>query len=243
MAVDEVEDRLSLVNRTFTSIAVVTPFPNIWEPVFPDAKLLPDSDTLDLQKQKHDLVIHAMCLHWANDPVGQLIQCRHALQNDGLFLGILLGGETLGEMRTVLAEAESRTTGGLSPRVVPMAEIRELGGLLQRTGLALPVADNLVTTAHYRDLYHLMHDLRDMGETNSLTARLRRPTRRSVFEMANSLYKTHYGTPDGRISASFELVCLTGWAPDESQPKPLRPGSASARLAEALKTPEIKLPD
>lgn len=237
---DEVQDRLSMVNRTFTAPAVVTPFPALWEGF---GKITPDSDTLDLQPGAHDLVVHAMCLHWANDPVGQLIQCRRALKPDGLFLAVLLGGQTLNELRAALGEAESRLTGGLSPRVAPMAEIRDLGALLQRAGLALPVADSVPVTAAYRDLFHLMRDLRAMGETNALSARRRGPTRRALFETADSLYKDHFATPEGRLPATFDLICLTGWAPDESQPKPLRPGSAKARLADALKVPETRLPD
>ena len=191
----------------------------------------------------HDLIVHAMCLHWANDPVGQLIQCRRTLRPDGLFLGILLGGETLSELRMALAQAETRETGGLSPRIAPMAEIRDLGALLQRAGFALPVTDLVPLTAAYRDLTHLMHDLRAMAETNALSARLRRATRRSVFRTAQTIYAAMHATPEGRLTATFELVCLTGWAPDESQPKPLRPGSAKSRLADALATKENPLSD
>lgn len=242
-ALDEVQDRLSLVNRTFTAPAIVTPFPEIWAPVFPTARIVADDDTLGLAPGRFDLVIHAMCLHWAADPVGQLIQCRRALREDGFLLALLLGGQTLHRLRTVLAQAEVEVTGGLSPRIAPMGEIRDLGALLQRAGLALPVADSLQLTAQYRDLPHLMHDLRGMGETNALTARLRRPTRRAVFARAAELYAEHFATPEGRLPATFELVCLTGWAPSDSQPKPLRPGSAQARLADALNTSETRLPD
>ncbi|MFC4669062.1 methyltransferase domain-containing protein [Seohaeicola nanhaiensis] len=240
---DEVQDRLSMVNRSFTSPAVVTPFPAIWDDALPGAALVPDGDVLDLQPASHDLVVHAMCLHWANDPVGQIIQCRRALRPDGLFLAVLLGGQTLHQLRAALGEAESRLTGGLSPRVAPMAEIRDLGALLQRAGLALPVADSVPLTASYRDLTHLMHDLRAMAETNVLAARRRSPTRRAVFDLAQRLYTDHFADPQGRLPATFDLICLTGWAPDDSQPKPLRPGSAKARLADALRVPETRLPD
>ena len=134
-------------------------------------------------------------------------------------------------------------TGGLSPRVVPMAEIRDLGALLQRAGLNLPVADVVGLNVEYRDLWHLMRDLSDMGETNALSARLRRPTKRKVFETANRLYQEHFSTADGRLAATFELVCLTGWSPSDQQPQPLRPGSAAARLADALGTQENPLSD
>ncbi|MEX0351046.1 MAG: SAM-dependent methyltransferase [Paracoccaceae bacterium] len=242
-ALTEVQDRLALVKRSFTQIAIVAPFPEKWQVAFPDARIVRDADLLDLPVSAADLVIHAMCLHQANDPVGQIIQCRRALQADGLFLCVSLGGETLHELRTALAQAETVERGGLSPRVAPMAEIRDLGALLQRAGLALPVADSFRLTAAYRDLNHLMRDLRAMGETNILTARDRHLTRQGVFRRANSLYSEHFGQPDGRLPATFEMMCLTGWAPDDSQPKPLRPGSATARLADALGTGETKLPD
>ena len=242
-AVEEVQDRLSMVNRTFSEPAIVTPFPAIWQGSFPDARFVGDEDVLDLEPGAHDLVIHAMCLHWTNDPVGQLIQCRRALREDGLLIALLLGGQTLQELRAVLGQAEIEETGGLSPRIAPMGEIRDLGALLQRAGLNLPVADSLTLTAQYRDLRHLMHDLRAMGETNALTGRLRRPSRKSIFDRAEALYRDHFSDQEGLIPASFEIVGLTGWAPSDSQPKPLRPGSAQARLADALKTTETKLPD
>jgi SAM-dependent methyltransferase len=242
-ALEEVQDRISLVNRTFTSVAIVTPFPDLWSDAFPNAVVVPDDDTLTLATNSFDLVIHAMCLHWANDPVGQLIQCRRALREDGLFLGVMLGGQTLHELRSALSEAESQVTGGLSPRVTPMGDIRDLGALIQRAGLALPVADGNTLTAQYRDLRHLMHDLRSMGETNVLSARLRHPTQRAVFDTANRIYQSHYANDAGRFPATFDIITLTGWAPSDSQPKPLRPGSAQARLADALGTPETRLPD
>jgi SAM-dependent methyltransferase len=242
-AVDEVQDRLSMVNKSFTAPAVVTPFAQIWRDVLPEAQIVADDDVLDLTPGAHDLVIHAMALHWANDPVGQLIQCHRALRPDGLLLVACLGGETLHELRAALGQAEIEVAGGLSPRIAPMAELRDLGGLLQRAGFALPVADTARLTAEYRDLTHLMRDLRAMGETNSLSGRVRHPTRRTVFARAQQIYADHFTTPQGRLAATFELICLTGWSPDESQQKPLRPGSAKARLADALGAKEGKLPD
>jgi len=235
-AVVEVQERLIPVNRQFTAPAIVTPFAEIWADVLPGAKIVPDTDALDLEPGAHDLVIHAMALHWANDPVGQLVQCRRALRPDGLFLGFLLGGQTLHELRAALAEAEAAVTGGLSPRVLPMGEIRDLGALLQRAGLNLPVADAFTRTASYRDAAHLMQDLRAMGETSALAARPRHFTRRAVLAQAALRYAEAFGTADGRIPATFEIICLTGWAPHESQQKPLRPGSAIARLEDALKS-------
>ncbi len=242
-AVTEVQDRLSMVNRSFTAPAVVTPFPHLWQDVLPRAVIVSDDDVLALEPGRHDLVVHAMALHWANDPVGQLIQCNRALSPDGLMLAICLGGETLQEIRAALGQAEVEVTGGLSPRIAPMGELRELGALLQRAGLALPVADNVALKAEYRDIWHLMHDLRAMGETNTLTGRLRHPTRRAVFDRAQSIYAQNFATPQGRLTATFDLICLTGWSPDASQPKPLRPGSATARLADALGTDENNLSD
>lgn len=241
LAIDEIKERLTEVNRTFTKVAIVTGFPALWGAAFPDAALIPEGDTLDLEVGAHDLVIHAMSLHWANDPVGQLVQSRRALAPDGMFLSVAFGGTTLHQLRTSLAEAEAQITGGLSPRVAPMAEIRDMGALLQRAGFALPVADNLIQTVSYPDAYALMRDLRRMGEANALNDRLRTPSRHGLFDRAAEVYRDHFGEGD-RLPASFELIFLTGWAPAESQPQPLRPGSARTRLAEALGTTETKLP-
>lgn len=242
-AVDEVKDRLSMVNRSFTAPAIVTPFPQIWQDVLPEVRIVADDETLDLTPGAHDLVIHAMALHWANDPVGQLIQCHRALRADGLLLTVCLGGETLHQLRAALGQAEIEMTGGLSPRIAPMGELRDLGALLQRAGLALPVADSIPLTAEYRDLTHLMQDLRAMGETNVLTDRLKSLSHKRIFQRAQEIYADHFATPEGRLPATFDLICLTGWSPDDSQPKPLRPGSAKMRLADALDTNEGKLPD
>lgn len=230
----EVQERLAEVNRTFTAPAIVSGFPAVWQDLLPGAVVVPDSEPLDLAEGAHDLVIHAMSLHWAADPVGQLVQCRRALRPDGMFLGCLFGGQSLHELRAVLAEAESGISGGLSPRVLPMGEIRDLGALLMRAGFALPVADSVTRTVAYRDLWHLMADLRAMGEGNALAARLRRPSPRALFARAAALYASAWPRADGRIPASFEVIFLTGWAPHDSQQKPLRPGSAAQSLADAL---------
>ncbi len=232
-AVSDVQERLSEVNKAFTAPAVVSAFSDLWQHALPQARFVHDTDRLDLQPGAHDLVIHALALHWANDPVGQLVQCRRALRPDGLLLALVFGGQTLHELRSALAQAETEVTGGLSPRVLPMAEIRDLGGLVQRAGLALPVADSVTRRVMYRDIYHLMRDLRAMGEGNALAARLRRPTARAVFARADVLYREVWGTGD-RIPATFDIITLTGWAPHDSQQQPLRPGSAQTRLEEAL---------
>lgn len=237
-AAEELQERLNEVNRTFTSVAIVTGFADFWAMRFPDATIIADDDTLDLQPQAHDLIIHAMCLHWANDPVGQLVQARHALQPDGLLLCNFLGGQTLHELRAALAEAEATVTGGLSPRIAPMGEIRDLGGLLQRAGFALPVADSAPITASYVNAFHLMHDLRKMGENNALSDRIKHPTRRNVLTEAACIYADNFRNDEGRVDATFEVITLTGWAPSTDQPQPLRPGSATTRLADALGTTE-----
>jgi SAM-dependent methyltransferase len=229
-----VQERLDEVNRRFTAPALIAPFPGLFRDIVPGATVVVDDEVLGLGEGAHDLVLHLMALHWANDPVGQLVQARRSLRPDGLFLGACLGGRTLFELRAALAEAEAHVTGGLSPRVAPMGEIRDLGGLLQRAGFALPVADSLTLTVEYRDALHLMRDLRAMGEGNALAGRRRGFTRREVLVEAARIYADAYRLPNGRIPATFEYVFLTGWAPDESQQKPLRPGSAAARLAEAL---------
>jgi SAM-dependent methyltransferase len=196
-------------------------------------------ETLPLADGAFDLVVSTLLLHLANDPVGQMIQMRRALKPDGLMLAALFGGQTLSELRASLAEAEVECEGGLSPRVAPMAEIRDLGGLLQRAGFAMPVADAERFTVTYATPLHLMRELRAMGETNILTARRRQPMRRATLMRACEIYSQHFGTPDGRVRATFEIVFLTGWAPGPDQPKPLRPGSATARLADALGAEEI----
>jgi SAM-dependent methyltransferase len=240
-AADEIHERLIEVNRTFTSIAIVTGFPDFWAARYPDATIVSDEETLGLESGSYDLLLHTMCLHWANDPVGQLVQSRHALKPDGLLLCTFLGGQTLHELRASLAEAEANVTGGLSPRVAPMGEIRDLGALLQRAGFALPVADSTPLTASYVNAFHLMHDLRKMGENNALSQRVKHATRRNVLTEAASIYADNFRNDDNRVDATFEIITLTGWAPAENQPQPLRPGSAKTRLADALGAKETPL--
>lgn len=242
-AIGEIKDRLSLVNKSFTRPAVISALPELWADLRPDARHIADDEVLALEEGTQDLIIHALALHWANDPLGQLIQCRRALAPDGLFLAALFGGTTLHELRTAFAQAESDLYGGLSPRVIPMAEIRDLGGLLQRAGFALPVADSVPLTVSYETPLRLMHDLRAMGEVNALAARPRRPMRRALLMRACEIYAQNFALPDGRIPATFDMVFLTGWAPAPDQPQPLRPGSATTRLADALGTKENPLKD
>ena len=240
-AADDVHERLIEVNRTFTAPVVVTGFPDAWSEWMPSATVIQDDETLDLEEGAHDLVIHALSLHWADDPIGQLVQCRRALKPDGLLIATSFAGQTLHELRSVLAEAEVAQTGGLSPRILPMGEIRDLGGLLQRAGFALPVADTTPLTVTYDTPIHLMRDLRAMGEGNAMDQRQRAPTQRKIFAQAMQRYVETFAMDDGRVPATFEIATLTGWAPSETQQKPLRPGSATTRLADALGTKETPL--
>ena len=239
---DEAQHRLMVVNRSFTEPAIITPFPQVWDRFLPGQRDIAEGPVLDLERAGYDLLIHGLDLHWADDPVGQLIQCNRALRPDGFFLGFTLGGRTLHELRASLGQAEAEITGGLSPRVAPMGEIRDLGALLQRAGFALPVADSIPMTASYETPLHLMRDLRAMGEGNALAARRRGITRRDVLMRAVEIYASQFPGEDGRILATFDIIVLTGWAPSPDQPKPLRPGSAQASLAEALGGREGKLP-
>ncbi|MDO5621784.1 MAG: SAM-dependent methyltransferase [Paracoccus sp. (in: a-proteobacteria)] len=236
IAGDEIHFRLEEINRRFTDTAVISGFPEIWSEIFPQARQLHDDDVLDLAPASLDLVIHALALHQSNDPVGQMVQAARALRPDGLFIGVVLGGETLAGLRDALRRAEAEMTGGLSPRSLPMAEIRDWGGLLGRAGLALPVADQISQKVSYRDLPHLARDLRAMGETNALTARLRSLSRRAIFTRAGEIMAREQADVNdpARISVTYEMIFLTGWSPADNQQKPLRPGSATTSLAEAL---------
>ena len=238
-AAAEIEERLAEVNKTFTAPALVGHVTDPLRSLFPDAPVIEDTSTLEIEPAAHDLVVHHFALHWADDPVGQMVQSRLALKPDGMFLATMFGGDTLNELRTSLAEAETRITGGLSPRVVPMADLRDLGGLLNRSGLALTVADNLKLTVRYPSMAKLVEDLRGMGETNALAARHRARPPRRLFSEAENIYRTHFVDNEGYLPATFEMVFLTGWAPAENQQQPLRPGSARQRLADALGVDEI----
>lgn len=198
-----------------------------------------DAEALPLAAESIDLFASALALQWANDLPGALVQIRRALRPDGLFLATLTGGSTLAELREALFAAETEVRGGASPRVVPAADVRDLGALLQRAGFALPVADRDVLTVRYDTAFHLFADLRAMGATNALAARDRRPLGRALFRRAAEIYAERFSDPDGRIRASFEIVSLSGWAPHESQQKPARRGSGQVSLAAILgkKTP------
>jgi SAM-dependent methyltransferase len=194
-----------------------------------------DEENLPFTPECFDLAVSALSLQNLNDLPGALVQFRRVLKPDGLFLGCLLGGHSLLELRTALAVAETEIFGGVSPRVAPFADVRDMGGLLQRAGFALPVADSEPLTVRYSDMFGLMRDLRAMGATNALVARRRNPATKRFFMQAAKIYAERYADPDGRVRATFELIFLSGWAPHESQQKPLAPGSAKMRLADALK--------
>ena len=198
-----------------------------------------DEETLPFRDGSLDLVVSALALQFVNDLPGTLIQIRRALKPDGLFLAAMIGGDSLIELRTAFAEAEAEVEGGVSPRVAPFADLRDIGALLQRAGFALPVTDVDRVTARYGSPLALMHDLRRMGASNALTERRRTPLRRATLRRMLEIYAEKFADPDGRVRATFEIVWLSGWAPHESQQKPLAPGSAKTRLADALRTHEI----
>ena len=202
--------------------------------------LIGDLERLPFAAGSLDLAVSLLALQGVNDLPGALVQIRRALRPDGLLIACMLGGRTLQELRQALLEAESETTGGVSPRIAPFGDLRDLGGLLQRAGFALPVIDSEIVTVRYGDAFGLMRDLRAMGWANGLLARRRTPLRRETLLRAAAIYAERFADPDGRLRATFECVWLSGWAPHESQQKPLKPGSAKARLADALGVPEIK---
>ena len=190
-------------------------------------RVVADEEALPFADGSLDLIVSALALQFVNDLPGTLIQVRRALKPDGLLLAALLGGDTLTELREAFAAAESEVEGGLSPRVAPFADVRELGGLLQRAGFALPVVDSDRLTVRYDSVVALMHDLRRMGATNVLSERRRTPLRRATLRRLAEIYAERFADADGRLRATFEIVWLSGWAPHESQQKPLKPGSAA----------------
>ena len=197
-------------------------------PLTVDAEILPFADG------SLDLVVSSLVLQYVNDLPGTLVQIRKALKPDGLFLGTVIGGDTLTELRIALAEAEIEVTGGISPRVAPALDVRDAGALLQRAGFALPVVDRDPLVVRYDTLFDLARDLRAMAASNCLVERRRAPTPKALFLRAAQIYAEKFSDPDGRIRATFEVISLSGWAPHESQQQPLRPGSARASLADAL---------
>lgn len=249
-AVEDLEERLSTVLRTFSlALDVGTPTPAAAEMLRRSGRaeavirlssapepgsVLGDEERLPFAGERFDLSVSLLALHGVNDLPGSLVQIRRALKPDGLFIGALLGGSTLTELRQSLTQAEAEIEGGVSPRVAPFADLRDIGGLLQRAGFALPVTDSDIVRVRYANAFALMQDLRRMGLTNALHDRRRTPLRRATLMRTAEIYAERFGDPDGRIPATFEIVWLSGWTPHESQQKPLRPGSARTRLADAL---------
>jgi SAM-dependent methyltransferase len=204
----------------------------------PRPSLVCDEDLLPFKNESLNLVVSGLTLHRVNDLPGALIQIRRSLRPDGLFMGAALGSRSLHELRYALLEAEAEHHGGASPRIAPFADVRDYGALLQRAHFALPVTDAELLTVTYPTPRDLMREIRVLGGGNVMAARSKEPLPRGTLERAEEIYRMRHGTPEGKIAASFEIVYLTGWAPHASQQKPLAPGSAKARLADALRTTE-----
>lgn len=251
---EDLEDRLSTVGRQFERAVSIHSFtPHAAEAAIAsgraerverieadsaflagDAGLVDELGHVPLAPESIDLAVSLLSLHEVNDLPGLLIQIRRALRPDGLFLAAFPGAGTLSELRDSLLAAETEIYGGASPRVIPFADVRDAGALLQRAGLALPVSDVETLTVRYDTMFHLMRDLRAMGATNVLADRSRRPATRRLFARAAEIYAERFADPDGRIRATFAIIWLSGWAPDPSQQKPLRPGSAKVSLKTVL---------
>jgi SAM-dependent methyltransferase len=238
---EDLEERLQAVTRDFSDVA------EIWTPGKLLRKPLADrfqsvtrvefdeSEILPLQPESIDLAVSALAFQFVNDLPGVLAQIRRALKPDGLLLAAMIGGDTLTELRQSFAAAEAECEGGVSPRVAPFADLRDIGSLLQRAGLALPVTDVDRVVVRYDNAFALMQDLRRMGATNMLVERRRTPTRRATMLRMAQIYGERFADADGRIRATFDVIWLSGWAPHESQQKPLRPGSSKASLEAAVK--------
>ena len=248
-AAAELADRLDLINRKFDRVLIIAPDPRPFAEIVAasgkvgdvHAREAPGGDDLELEPASFDAVFDMLDLHAVNDVPGRIAQAARALRPDGLFAACLLAGDSLTELRQSWLAAEDAVLGGASPRVAPMASVRELGGLLQRAGLALPVADLDRTVVRYSDAVALIHEIARLGMGNIMTGRSRLPVSRRLLGAAAEHYHAHFADDDGRVRATLELAWLTGWAPHHSQQQPLKPGSAKARLAEALKVREEKL--
>src|SRR3954469_18562065 len=238
---EDMADRLAAVAREFADAAEIwTPGDLLRKPLADRFKSIRriapgETEALTLAPESIDLAVSALAFQFVNDLPGVLAQIRRALRPDGLLLAAMIGGDTLTELRQAFAQAEAECEGGVSPRVAPMADLRDVGALLQRAGFALPVTDVDRVVVRYDTAFALMADLRRMGATNILVERRRTPTRRATMLRMAQIYADRFADPDGRIRATFDIIWLSGWAPHESQPKPLRPGSAKASLEAAVK--------
>jgi SAM-dependent methyltransferase len=239
---EDMEERLRAVLRKFPDVADIwTPGELLRSDRFKAVKHISldqsGNETLPFQPDSLDLVVSALAFQFVNDLPGVLAQIRRALKPDGLLLAAMIGGDTLTELRQSFAAAEAECEGGVSPRVVPFADLRDIGALLQRAGFALPVTDVDRVVVRYDSAFALMADLRRMGATNVLVERSRKPTRRATLLRMAQIYGERFADPDGRIRATFDVIWLSGWAPHQSQQQPLQPGSAKASLAEAVRRP------
>ena len=238
---EDFEDRMQAVTRNFADVADIwTPGELLRKPLAGRFQSIvrvdfDPSEVLQLQPESLDLIVSALAFQFVNDLPGVLAQIRRALKPDGLLLAAMIGGDTLTELRQSFAAAEAECEGGVSPRVAPFADLRDVGALLQRAGLALPVTDVDRVVVRYDSAFALMTDLRRMGATNILIERRRTPTRRSTMLRMAQIYGERFADADGRVRATFDVIWLSGWAPHESQQKPLRPGSAKASLEAAVK--------
>lgn len=238
---EDMADRLQAVTRKFDDVA------DVWSPGAALQEVLrargqsvhviaaDSAEVLPLAPSSLDLAVSVLAFQFVNDLPGVLAQIRRALKPDGLLLAAMIGGDTLTELRQSFAAAEAECEDGVSPHVAPFADLRDVGGLLQRAGLALPVTDLDRVVVRYDSAFALMADLRRMGATNILVERRRTPTRRATMLRMAQIYADRFADPDGRIRATFDIVWLSGWAPHESQPKPLKPGSATASLEDAVR--------
>jgi SAM-dependent methyltransferase len=257
--VNEIGERIDLVVRHFKStvvhrigaeataqrLALTARFGNVLvagaHPSSP-GDLMFDPEALPFAPNSLDCMVSLLTLQGVNDLPGALIQMRRALRPDGLLLACLFAATTLGELRSAWLEAESHAAGGVSPRVSPFADLRELGALLQRAGFALPVADSDRTIVRYPDALSLMREIKLLGFGNCLVGRSRRLVTRKLLLDAATAYERDFSDADGKVRATVEVAWLTAWSPHESQQQPLKPGSAKARLADALNTTEKRLP-
>ena len=239
---EDMAERIGAVTHDFADVADIWTPGDVLRPPLADRfksitriTLDSDSEVLALQPESLDLVVSALAFQFVNDLPGVLAQIRRALRPDGLLLAAMLGGDTLTELRQSFAYAEAECEGGVSPRVAPFADLRDIGHLLQRAGLALPVTDVDRIVVRYDSAFALMRDIRGMGATNILVERRRAPTRRATMLRMAQIYGERFADPDRRIRATFDILWLSAWAPHESQQKPLRPGSAKASLEAAVK--------
>lgn len=249
-ACEQVIDRLQDIKKTFPIAYGIgnRTSPTFWEKLrrdksietlwtcdLTDADIVADSEILPFKPQSADLIVSVLELHTVNDLPGTLTQIKSALKPDGMFIGCLLGGESLYELRETFLQTEMEISGGASPRIAPFADKQQIGALLQRAGFALPVVDSEIIRVSYQTMFNLMADLRGMGESNTLAQRRKNFTSPGFFARAAEYYQTHYAESDHRVTASFEVIFMIGWAPHVSQQQPLRRGSADHSLAEFLK--------